>query len=89
MLTELTKLLEAHKVPTKLMVEIKGKLADGFQPTDVTEVVKLIQENQTQISESAKLITQIKEIGSASGAIDSLKNGNFSDALNKAKGILG
>ena len=89
MLAQLTKLLEDHNVPTDIVVEIKDLLADGFQKDDVTKVIGLIQDNQEQIKDSSTLIGQIKEMGSASGAIDSLKNGDLGGAINKAKGILG
>ena len=89
MLAQLTKLLADHNVPTNLVVEIKDLLADGFQKDDVSKVITLVQDNQDQITDTNGLIGQIKEMGSASGAMDSLKKGDIGDAINKAKGILG
>ena len=89
MLAELTKLLEDHNVPTNVVVEIKDLLKDGFQKEDVSKVITLIKDNEEPIRDSQALIGQIKEMGSASGALDSLKSGDFGDAINKAKGMLG
>ena len=89
MLAQLTKLLEEHNVPTNIVIEIKDLLADGFQKDDVSKVIALVQDNQEQIKDSSSLIGQIKEMGSASGAMDSLKDGDIGGAINKAKGILG
>ena len=89
MLAQLTKLLEEHNVPTNAVVEIKDLLKDGFQKDDVTAAIKILKDNERDIEDLGGLIGQLQEMGSASGAMDSLKDGDIGGAINKAKGILG
>lgn len=86
MLEQLTKLLEQYNVPTDIIVDIKEKLSDGFQLDDV---IQLISENKDKIENQDELIQKLNDMGGASGIINSLKDGEAGDALNKAKGMLG
>jgi hypothetical protein len=86
MIEQITSLLEKNGVSVDIITAIKSELADGFQ---ISDVVNVLQNHKDSIPNHEELLSQVQGLGGVSDILDKAKDSGAGGLLDKAKGFLG